>query len=144
MNYNFFDDPFNYFPQLEFTDFENIWDDNNAYFSQDGILDIKPQMFMDTKNLDYGAIERLNTMCHEQFMISNTNENQSRKIKKLKSAPLELDEIQKYFNVPITEAAKELKVGVTVLKKRCIMLNIMRWPHRKIKSMKSLIDNVKV
>ncbi|GFY84063.1 RWP-RK domain-containing protein [Actinidia rufa] len=39
--------------------------------------------------------------------------------------------------------AKELKVGLTVLKKRCRELNIMRWPHRKIKSLKSLIHNVK-
>ncbi|KAF7147748.1 hypothetical protein RHSIM_Rhsim03G0209600 [Rhododendron simsii] len=60
-----------------------------------------------------------------------------------KSAPLELDEIKKYFDVPITKAAKELKVGLTVLKKRCRELNIMRWPHRKIKSLKSLIHNVK-
>ncbi|KAL7003626.1 hypothetical protein U1Q18_004777 [Sarracenia purpurea var. burkii] len=60
-----------------------------------------------------------------------------------KSAALELNEIQKYFDVPITKAAKELKVGLTVLKKRCRELNIMRWPHRKIKSLKSLIHNVK-
>lgn len=60
-----------------------------------------------------------------------------------KCAALELDEIQKYFDVPITKAAKELKVGLTVLKKRCRELNIMRWPHRKIKSLRSLVDNVK-
>ncbi|CAL1366385.1 unnamed protein product [Linum trigynum] len=56
---------------------------------------------------------------------------------------LELEEIQKYFDVPITRAAKEMKVGLTVLKRRCRELNIMRWPHRKIKSLNSLIDNVK-
>lgn len=57
---------------------------------------------------------------------------------------LELDEIQKYFDVPIVKAATELKVGLTVLKKRCRQLNIRRWPHRKIKSLNSLIHNVKV
>ncbi|KAL7227490.1 hypothetical protein ACSBR1_022363 [Camellia fascicularis] len=61
-----------------------------------------------------------------------------------KCAALELDEIQKYFDVPITKAAKELKVGLTVLKKRCRELNIMRWPHHKIKSLRSLVDNVKI
>lgn len=61
-----------------------------------------------------------------------------------KSGGLGMEEIQKYFHVPITKAAKELKVGLTVLKKRCRELNIMRWPHRKIKSLKSLIHNVKV
>ncbi|XP_073119961.1 uncharacterized protein [Henckelia pumila] len=60
-----------------------------------------------------------------------------------KSSTLELDDIQKYFDIPITRAAKELNVGLTVLKKRCRELNIMRWPHRKIKSLKSLIHNVK-
>lgn len=61
-----------------------------------------------------------------------------------KCSGIELDEIQKHFGVPIAQAAKELKVGLTVLKKRCRELNITRWPHRKIKSLKSLITNVKV
>ncbi|CAM8940039.1 unnamed protein product [Rhodiola kirilowii] len=60
-----------------------------------------------------------------------------------KSSTLELEEIQKYFDMPITDAAKKMNVGLTVLKKRCRELNIMRWPHRKIKSLKSLISNVK-
>ncbi|XP_054796436.1 protein RKD4 [Prosopis cineraria] len=60
-----------------------------------------------------------------------------------RSACLELDDIRKYFDVPITKAAKELNVGLTLLKRRCRELNITRWPHRKIKSLKALIDNVK-
>ncbi|XP_058008859.1 protein RKD4-like isoform X2 [Hevea brasiliensis] len=60
-----------------------------------------------------------------------------------RSIPLELEEIRKHFDVPITKAAKEMKVGLTVLKKRCRELKIMRWPHRKIRSLKSLINNVK-
>lgn len=61
-----------------------------------------------------------------------------------KSDTLELEEIQRYFHVPITKAAKELRVGLTVLKKRCRELNIMRWPHRKLKSLQTLIHSVKV
>lgn len=61
-----------------------------------------------------------------------------------RTSALELDEIRKYFDLPITKAARELKVGLTVLKKRCRELRIMRWPHRKIKSLQCLIDNVKV
>ncbi|KAM3319785.1 protein RKD4 [Capsicum chacoense] len=60
-----------------------------------------------------------------------------------KSDMLELDEIQRYFHLPITEAAKKLRVGLTVLKKRCRELNVMRWPHRKIKSLQTLIHSVK-
>ncbi|KVI07613.1 Plant regulator RWP-RK [Cynara cardunculus var. scolymus] len=56
---------------------------------------------------------------------------------------LELEEIEKLFEMPIVMAAKELNVGLTVLKKRCRELNIKRWPHRKLKSLKSLIQNVK-
>lgn len=54
------------------------------------------------------------------------------------------EEIRKYFDMPISKAAKELNVGLTVLKKRCRELNIKRWPHRKIKSLEALINNVKV
>ncbi|XP_042480571.1 protein RKD4-like isoform X2 [Macadamia integrifolia] len=60
-----------------------------------------------------------------------------------KSVEIELEEIKKHFNVPITKAAREMKVGLTVLKKRCRDLNIKRWPHRKMKSLSSLIENVK-
>lgn len=63
---------------------------------------------------------------------------------KKRSRPLELEEIEKHFEKPIVMAAKELNVGLTMLKKRCRELNINRWPHRKLKSLKSLIGNVKV
>ncbi|XP_072951815.1 uncharacterized protein [Typha angustifolia] len=52
------------------------------------------------------------------------------------------DEMRNYFYMPITQAAKEMSVGLTVLKKRCRELGIHRWPHRKMKSLKSLIHNV--
>ncbi|WOL20448.1 hypothetical protein Cni_G29253 [Canna indica] len=54
---------------------------------------------------------------------------------------LGFEEIRKYFYMPITKAAQELNVGLTVLKKRCRELGIARWPHRKMKSLKSLIHN---
>ncbi|XP_043718126.1 uncharacterized protein LOC122666083 [Telopea speciosissima] len=63
--------------------------------------------------------------------------------RRAKTIEIELDEIKKHFNLPITKAAKEMKVGLTVLKKRCRELDIKRWPHRKIKSLASLIENVK-
>ncbi|KAK6794644.1 hypothetical protein RDI58_008097 [Solanum bulbocastanum] len=72
-------------------------------------------------------------------IIQKRNNNRRHK----KSDTLELEEIQRYFHVPITKAAKELRVGLTVLKKRCRELNIMRWPHRKLKSLQTLIHSVK-
>ncbi|XP_076925878.1 protein RKD1-like [Bidens hawaiensis] len=50
--------------------------------------------------------------------------------------------ISKYFYMPITKAAKELNVGLTLLKKRCRELGIRRWPHRKLMSLQTLINNV--
>ena len=54
------------------------------------------------------------------------------------------EEISKYFYMPITQAAKELNIGLTLLKKRCRELGIPRWPHRKLMSIQTLIRNVKV
>ncbi|CAI8598519.1 unnamed protein product [Vicia faba] len=60
-----------------------------------------------------------------------------------KKFSLQYDEIKKHFDVPITLAAKRLNIGVTLLKKRCRELNITRWPHRKLKSLMLLMDNLK-
>ncbi|RAL41278.1 hypothetical protein DM860_010072 [Cuscuta australis] len=54
-----------------------------------------------------------------------------------------IERVSKYFYMPITKAAKELKVGLTLLKKRCRELGIRRWPHRKLMSLQTLITNVK-
>lgn len=61
-----------------------------------------------------------------------------------KSSTIRFEDISKYFYMTITDAAKKMNVGLTVLKKRCRELGISRWPHRKMKSMKSLIHNVQV
>ncbi|KAL5567751.1 hypothetical protein UlMin_024326 [Ulmus minor] len=75
--------------------------------------------------------------------LGKDEESTRSSVGKRKSKELKLDEIQKYFNFPIKEAAKGLRVGVTRLKKRCRELNISRWPHRKLSSIKHLISNVK-
>lgn len=52
--------------------------------------------------------------------------------------------ISQYFYMPISQAATELNVGLTHLKKRCRELGIQRWPHRKLMSLQTLIKNVQV
>ncbi|XP_012483163.1 protein RKD2 [Gossypium raimondii] len=52
--------------------------------------------------------------------------------------------ISQYFYMPITKAAKELKVGLTLLKKRCRELGIRRWPYRKLMSLQTLTKNLQV
>ena len=54
------------------------------------------------------------------------------------------EEVSRYFDVPISVAAKELNTGLTQLKKKCRELGIPRWPHRRIKSLHALIINVQV
>ncbi|KAL3521659.1 hypothetical protein ACH5RR_019808 [Cinchona calisaya] len=158
----------NVMPCLEFKDFEDIsgdffglWPDfNKPFFEEEiNIADAKPLNYAAGEKCDH---QELNIETVESFRgeVSN-NINNVVSLRSLecfdseeeyrllsgrynKSLALQLDEIQKYFDVPITKAAKELKVGLTVLKKRCRELNILRWPHRKIKSLKSLIDNAKV
>ncbi|WVZ86742.1 hypothetical protein U9M48_033479 [Paspalum notatum var. saurae] len=50
-----------------------------------------------------------------------------------------LVEIAKCFHLPIREASETLKIGVSILKRKCRRYGIPRWPHRKFKSLDSLI-----
>jgi len=58
------------------------------------------------------------------------------------AATLTRDMLSKCFHLPEDKACKELNVGLTVLKRQCRRLGIMRWPFRKIKSLDRLISNV--
>ncbi|XVF12690.1 hypothetical protein REPUB_Repub08aG0140800 [Reevesia pubescens] len=142
---------------IEFNDFEDIssefdlLDQNSSFPSlhEDIMVDAKPlktkvgsfgQYYDNTTNV--GSSETL-SMMERKYEASSEHGEQRRISGRKRTAPLELDEIQNYFDFPISKAAKEMKVGLTVLKKRCRELNIMRWPYRKIKSLKSLINNIK-
>lgn len=59
-------------------------------------------------------------------------------------ARIALEDLVQYFGLPIVEASRNLKVGLTVLKRKCRELGIPRWPHRKIKSLDSLIRDLQV
>lgn len=92
-----------------------------------------------------------NSVCASEFSETQSAEQSSsgmvieKKKKRATSkdiARLALEDLAKYFDVPIVEASKCLNVGVTVLKKKCRELGIPRWPHRKIKSLDSLIRDL--
>ncbi|CAN7025113.1 unnamed protein product [Brassica oleracea var. botrytis] len=53
------------------------------------------------------------------------------------------EDMKPYFKMLITKAAKELGVGLTLLKRRCRELGFSRWPHRKLTSIDGLINNLK-
>ncbi|XP_045809875.1 protein RKD5-like [Trifolium pratense] len=57
-------------------------------------------------------------------------------------AKITVSDLVKYFDMPLLEASKKLNVGTTVLKRRCRELGLPRWPHRKIKSLDTLIHDL--
>ncbi|XP_047063809.1 uncharacterized protein LOC124671484 [Lolium rigidum] len=57
-------------------------------------------------------------------------------------ASLTLGDIAQYFHLPIREASRTLRIGLSILKKKCRQYGIPRWPHRKIKSLDSLIQDL--
>lgn len=52
------------------------------------------------------------------------------------------EQLTKYFHLPINDVAKELGICATMLKKICRKNGIPRWPHRKIKSLNKMIENL--
>uniref|UniRef100_A0A2N9H073 RWP-RK domain-containing protein n=1 Tax=Fagus sylvatica TaxID=28930 RepID=A0A2N9H073_FAGSY len=89
-----------------------------------------------------------------QALVQSSNNDEGKEVKEERktkrcreersssSRMLSRKTISQYFYMPITQAAKELNVGLTLLKKRCRELGIRRWPHRKLMSLQTLIKNV--
>lgn len=55
-----------------------------------------------------------------------------------------IDELRKYFHLPIAEVAKLLGTCTTALKKTCRKLNIEKWPHRQILSLTKSIQSLEM
>lgn len=77
-------------------------------------------------------------------MMEDGKGKRRREEKSNSSRMLSRKTISEYFYMPITQAARELNVGLTLLKKRCREVGIRRWPHRKLMSLQTLINNVQV
>ncbi|XP_070051403.1 protein RKD5 isoform X1 [Nicotiana tomentosiformis] len=99
-------------------------------------LDVKRRVpFLDLNSLPYSDSDI-------EENDQNASENKKRRAATKDIARLALEDLAKYFDLPIVEASKSLKVGLTVLKKKCREFGIPRWPHRKIKSLDSLIHDL--
>ncbi|XP_077214076.1 protein RKD3-like [Tasmannia lanceolata] len=114
-DHNMFQDDFCYELDRGF----GIWDDMSIGFEVEPRKEIVLYSGDDGEELKEKKAER----CREEKTIT-------------------FNELSRYFYMPITQAAKELNVGLTLLKKRCRELGIPRWPHRKMKSLQTLIKNV--
>mmetsp|Transcript_3624 Transcript_3624/g.8651 ORF Transcript_3624/g.8651 Transcript_3624/m.8651 type:complete len:218 (+) Transcript_3624:878-1531(+) len=53
-----------------------------------------------------------------------------------------MEVVARFFQLPIQQAAEELKVGETWLKQKCREHGIKRWPYRKVKSLERSIEKV--
>lgn len=107
-----------------------VWNHHDHEMSSAGLeAEInQPLLLCDHDNDDHVFVE-------DQTKVSSSN---------VGSKALSRKTISEYFYMPITQAAKELNVGLTLLKKRCRELGIRRWPHRKLMSLQTLINNVQV
>ncbi|KAJ3680438.1 hypothetical protein LUZ60_016716 [Juncus effusus] len=88
------------------------------------------------------------------FSISNSQENQqdsnerkgskkkARRASTKKVKGISKSDLEKCFNLSLSETSKALNIGITVLKRKCREFGIKRWPNRKIKSLDSLITNL--
>ena len=54
-----------------------------------------------------------------------------------------METLQKYYSLSLEDAAKEMNIGVTALKKMSRNHGIKRWPHRKLNSITKLIEELK-
>ncbi|XP_042056070.1 protein RKD2-like [Salvia splendens] len=133
---------------LELTDFDDfsgdlwVFDDHPLPLHNNIMANPNPNPNPASTGQGFHTLDSSMQIMVAENQLQHSNEVVRRSVRH-KSSALQLEEIQKYFDYPITRAAKELNVGLTVLKKRCRELHITRWPHRKIKSLKSLIHNVK-
>ncbi|XP_057951008.1 protein RKD1-like [Malania oleifera] len=90
--------------------------------------------FCDYKKFDECEEESMKEKKHKRCREGKSSNSSSKTLTR--------ETVSQYFYMPITQAAKELNVGLTLLKKRCRELGIRRWPHRKLMSLQTLIKNV--
>ncbi|MED6154584.1 Protein rkd1, partial [Stylosanthes scabra] len=107
----------------------SVWNEVDAGF--DSSQKVSPSSVVSNNNNNIGKVMMKQGVCREE-------ERSSKSSTKMLSRKM----ISEYFYMPITQAAKELDVGLTLLKKRCRELGIRRWPHRKLMSLQTLINNV--
>ncbi|KAK9107598.1 hypothetical protein Syun_023609 [Stephania yunnanensis] len=148
------EDPFLFSTQLHPLDFSDVCFDGPWDYSptvENGLaLDAKPLMIDGIlwwvgEGIWKGSRTTSSTTDHDleelMMMKSKSNSCNSSRVKKCRqidrsvhmgssSSELSRTTLSRYFYMPVTQAAKELNVGLTLLKKRCRELGIPRWPQK--------------
>jgi hypothetical protein len=55
-----------------------------------------------------------------------------------------IDELRRYFHLPLVEVAKQLGICTTLLKKVCRKLKIKKWPYRQIRSITKSVQSLEM
>ncbi|GJN00239.1 hypothetical protein PR202_ga17655 [Eleusine coracana subsp. coracana] len=123
----------------------NVLQDDLGNIFEDDVLRHWDEMEQSDNKIEEGQNNGLPLLCYRD------NDKEAVASKVTRAERIEMEEkaltfelVSQYFYMPITQAARELDVGLTLLKKRCRELGIPRWPHRKMKSLQTLINNVQV
>ncbi|XP_061349629.1 protein RKD1-like [Gastrolobium bilobum] len=94
----------------------------------------------------FGSDKPVHSLCNNGESVKEMKEDlkgkRCREEKSSSARMLSRKTLSQYFYMPISQAARELNVGLTHLKKMCRELGIQRWPHRKLMSLQTLIKNV--
>ena len=120
-------------------DFYDIKKGLSGWNEVDAVFDSQ-KVFLFGNNEESGGIEK--QMMEEDGKVNN--QGREERINNSSCRTLSRKTISQYFYMPISQAATELNVGITLLKKRCREVGIRRWPHRKLMSLQTLINNVQV
>ncbi|KAG2319742.1 hypothetical protein Bca52824_012955 [Brassica carinata] len=147
----------NYFHPSEFTnnffelEDEIISSGNYDYYlpSASSFLalpDLEPISIVSHEDLlnEYGSVTSVSWTAKESLLDEDKREDCDLKSRGREDCafscsvakPLSKETIALYYDMPIAQAAKELNIGLTLLKKKCRDLGIQRWPHRKRMSLK--------
>ncbi|KAJ9163605.1 hypothetical protein P3X46_023255 [Hevea brasiliensis] len=116
--------------QEDINDLGVLWNELGSIFEPQKEVLLLCDSTKDSLSIRESREEKKPKKCREQKVNNSISKALSRQT------------ISRYFYMPITQAAKELNVGLTLLKKRCRELGIRRWPHRKLMSLQTLIKNV--
>ncbi|KAL8042263.1 hypothetical protein ABFX02_09G039200 [Erythranthe guttata] len=116
---------------------QNIIFDNNVHHQEILVVENHENINNNKQVLVQSSTNNIISTTRKEEQEDQVEVNNSGSSKKL----LSRETVSQYFYMPITQAARELNVGLTLLKKRCRELGIRRWPHRKLMSLQTLIKN---
>ncbi|KAL2348691.1 hypothetical protein Fmac_002691 [Flemingia macrophylla] len=127
---------------------DSTWEERQGNNNSERSGKVFPVLEQDLNCLPYEEESELLDNDTDVESSAGSESMHSGSIEKKKRAPsdlvanISLSDLVKYFGMPIVEASRNLNVGLTVLKRKCREFGIPRWPHRKIKSLDSLIHDL--